>query len=198
MTGMNLWDTLLKLRKLASASGSGTPSREATAPILYLTPVDGCSMTIRLAEEPDAEGISATLGAAFAEFETLYTPAAFSATTPTTDRIAERFAEGPIWIAELADMIVGTVATVPQGSELYIRSMAVRPGARGSGIGARLLNTVEAFAAAHRYRRLLLNTAPFLLAAVELYERHGFRYTGEQPDLFGTQLLTMAKDIRTG
>ena len=117
---------------------------------------------------------------------------------PTTDRIAERFAEGPIWIAELTDIIVGTVATVPQGSELYIRSMAVRPGARGSGIGARLLNTVEAFAAAHRYRRLLLNTAPFLLAAVELYERHGFRYTGEQPDLFGTQLLTMAKDIRTG
>jgi len=75
--------------------------------------------------------------------------------------------------------------------------MAVRPGARGSGIGARLLNTVEAFAAAHRYRRLLLNTAPFLLAAVQLYERHGFRYTGEQPDLFGTQLLTMAKEVRT-
>jgi putative acetyltransferase len=155
-------------------------------------------MTIRLAEEHDAEAISAALRAAFAEFETLYTPTAFSATTPTTDQIAERFAEGPIWIAELADMVVGTVATVPQGTDLYIRSMAVRPEARGSGIGVQLLNTVEAFAAAHGYRRLLLNTAPFLLAAVQLYERHGFRYTGEQPDLFGTQLLTMAKDIRTG
>jgi putative acetyltransferase len=155
-------------------------------------------MTIRLAEEHDAEAISATLRAAFAEFETLYTPAAFSATTPTTGQIGERFAEGPIWIAELADTIVGTVATVPQDTDLYIRSMAVHPGARGSGIGARLLNTVEAFAAAHRYRRLLLNTAPFLFAAVQLYERHGFRYTGEEPDLFGTQLLTMAKDVRTG
>jgi putative acetyltransferase len=155
-------------------------------------------MTIRLAEEHDAEGISATLRAAFAEFKTLYTPPAFSATTPSADQIAERFAEGPIWIAELADTIVGTVATVPKGSELYIRSMAVRPSARGSGIGARLLNTVEAFAAAHRYRRLLLNTAPFLLAAVQLYERHGFRYTGEQPDLFGTQLHTMAKDVSFG
>jgi putative acetyltransferase len=155
-------------------------------------------MTIRLAEEHDAEAISATLQAAFAEFETLYTPAAFSATTPTTDQILERFAEGPIWIAEVADTIVGTVATVPQDTDLYIRSMAVRPEARGSGIGAGLLNTVEAFAAAHGYRRLLLNTAPFLLAAVQLYERHGFRYTGERPDLFGTQLLTMAKDVRTG
>jgi putative acetyltransferase len=155
-------------------------------------------MTIRLAEEQDAEAISATLQAAFAEFQKLYTPAAFSATTPTSDQIAERFAEGPIWIAELADTIVGTVATAPQGTELYVRSMAVRPEARGSGIGARLLNTVEAFAAAHGYRRLLLNTTPFLLAAVQLYERHGFRYTGQQPDLFGTQLLTMAKDVRTG
>jgi ribosomal protein S18 acetylase RimI-like enzyme len=154
-------------------------------------------MTIRLAEEHDAEAISTTLRAAFAEFETLYTPSAFSATTPSKDQIAERFADGPIWIAELAGTIVGTVAAVPKGTELYIRSMAILPDARGSGIGGRLLNAVEAFAAAHRYRRLLLNTAPFLLAAVQLYERHGFRYTGEQPDLFGTQLLTMAKDVKT-
>jgi len=155
-------------------------------------------MTIRLAELRDAEAISTTLRAAFAGFESLYTPAAFSATTPTADQIAERFAEGPIWIAQLADSIVGTVAAVPRGTELYIRSMAVHPEARGSGIGARLLNTVEAFAAAHRYHRLLLNTTPFLLAAVELYERQGFRYTGEEPDLFGTPLLTMAKDVRAG
>src|SRR4029450_909024 len=79
-------------------------------------------MTIRLAEEHDAEAISATLQAAFAEFETLYTPAAFSATTPTTDQILERFAEGPIWIAEVSDMIVGTVATVPQDTDVYIRA----------------------------------------------------------------------------
>jgi ribosomal protein S18 acetylase RimI-like enzyme len=74
----------------------------------------------------------------------------------------------------LADMIVGTVATVPKGTELYIRSIAVRPDARGLGNGSRLVNAVEAFAVAHRNRRLLLNTAPFLLAAVQLYESHGF------------------------
>jgi ribosomal protein S18 acetylase RimI-like enzyme len=153
-------------------------------------------MTIRRAELYDAEAISATLRAAFAEFEPLYTRAAFNATTPTTEQIAERFAEGPIWIAELRDAVVGTVAAVPQGTELYIRSMAVRPTARGSGIGTRLLSTVEAFAAAQRYRRVVLNTTPFLLAAVQLYERSGFQYTGEKPDLFGTPLLTMAKDVR--
>jgi ribosomal protein S18 acetylase RimI-like enzyme len=155
-------------------------------------------MTIRLAELHDAEAISATLRAAFAEFEPLYTRAAFNATTPTTAQIAQRFAEGPTWIAEVADTIVGTVAAVPQGTALYIRSMAVHPTARGAGIGARLLDAIEAFAAAHRYRRLVLNTTSFLLAAMRLYERYGFRYTGEEPDLFGTRLLTMAKDIRAG
>jgi N-acetylglutamate synthase-like GNAT family acetyltransferase len=88
-------------------------------------------MTIRRAEPHDAEAISATLRAAFAEFEPLYTRAAFNATTPSTEQIAERFAEGPIWIAEVADTVVGTVAAVPLGTELYIRSMAVRPTARG-------------------------------------------------------------------
>jgi hypothetical protein len=95
-------------------------------------------MTIRLAGEHDAEAISATLRAAFAEFETLYTSAAFSATTPTTDHIAERFAEGPIWTAELANIIVGTVATVPKaanstfGEWLCARGLEDQASARGS------------------------------------------------------------------
>jgi hypothetical protein len=94
-----------------------------------------CRITIRLAEKNDVEAISATLRAAFAEFKTLYTPSAFSATIPTADQISERFAEGPIWIAEVADTIVGTVSAVPKGTELYIRSMAVRPDAH-----ARIIN----------------------------------------------------------
>jgi ribosomal protein S18 acetylase RimI-like enzyme len=153
------------------------------------------SMSIRLASCSDAEAISAILWDAFAEFEPLYTPAGFSATTPSKEQIAARFAEGPIWVADLGGELVGTVAAVPRGPELYIRSMAVRPAARGHGIGTQLLNTIEAFAIAHRNRRLVLNTTPFLLAAIQLYERHGFRRTGEEPDLFGTPLATMAKEL---
>jgi GNAT superfamily N-acetyltransferase len=153
------------------------------------TPRYASSITIRLAEPSDAEAIAV----AFAEFEPLYTPAAFSATTPSTEQVLSRFAEGPIWVAELEGKIVGTIAVLPRKPELYIRSMAVSPAARRSGVGARLLDTVEAFAAAHQYCRLLLNTTPFLMAAIELYQRHGFRYTGAEPDLLGTRLLTMAK-----
>jgi len=152
-------------------------------------------MTIRLARIRDTEAISATLREAFAEFELLYTPAGFSATTPSKEQIEARFGEGPIWVAELASKLVGTVAAVPCGIELYIRSMAVLPAARGQGVGTLLLNAIETFAAIHHYRRLILNTTPFLLEAVRLYERHGFRRTGKQSDLFGTPLATMTKEL---
>jgi len=53
-----------------------------------------------------------------------------------------------------------------------------RASARGS------LNTVDAFAAAHAVSPVAAQYGAVLMAAVQLYERHGFRYTGEQPDLF--------------
>ena len=73
--------------------------------------------------------------------------------------------------------------------------MAVRPAARGQGIGARLRRAVEDVAAPQQYRRLLLTTTPFLGAAIRLYEQAGFRRTGEQADLFGTALIWMVKDL---
>jgi len=152
-------------------------------------------LTIRIAGPADAEAITATLRAAFAEFEPIYTPAAFDATTPPKEQILERFGQGPIWVAEVEGAMVGTVSAVPRSTELYIRSMAVTPGARGQSVGARLLDVVEAFAVANGHRRLVLNTTPFLMAALQLYERRGFRRTGELPDLFGTPLITLAKDI---
>jgi hypothetical protein len=65
------------------------------------------------------------LRAAFAEFKTLYTPSAFSATTPAADQVAERFAEGPIWIAEVADAIVGMVSAL-FGTKLLTMAKDVR------------------------------------------------------------------------
>jgi hypothetical protein len=36
-------------------------------------------------------------------------PAAFQATTPTADQIRSRLDEGPIWVAEQAGAVVGTI-----------------------------------------------------------------------------------------
>jgi GNAT superfamily N-acetyltransferase len=55
-----------------------------------------------------------------------------------------------------------------------IKRMYVRPTARGHKIGAAVLHDLETRAAAHDARRLALETAPRLTAAVSLYGKAGF------------------------
>jgi GNAT superfamily N-acetyltransferase len=97
----------------------------------------------------------------------------------------------------LDDSVVGTVAAVDRGEELYVRGMAVLPRARGRRVGELLLREVEGHAAALGYSRLSLSTTPFLHRAIRLYERFGFVRSEEGArDLFGTPLFTMAKSLR--
>jgi ribosomal protein S18 acetylase RimI-like enzyme len=156
------------------------------------------AIEIRIATAHEAPQIAAVLLAAFEEYRSAYTPAAFAATTPTSDEIQRRIRmnEGPVWVAVLHGVIVGTVSAVPKGESVYVRSMAALPSARGQGIGERLLRALESFAFAYGARRLFLSTTPFLASAIRLYEHLGFRTTAEGPhELFGTPLVTMAKTL---
>lgn len=149
---------------------------------------------IRQARANDAEGISSVLRVAFAEFEPRYTRSAFAATTPTPDGVLERMNEGPIWVVEHGGGVIGTASVLLEDVGVYIRGMAVHPGARGKGVARRLMERIEAFAIAQGRSRLFLSTTPFLSEAIRLYERHGFRRIQEGPDeLFGTPLFTMEK-----
>lgn len=151
---------------------------------------------VRLAVPEDAAQIAAALRRSFAEYESSYTPAAFSATVSTPEQILERMREGPVWVAVENGTIVGTVAAVPRAKTLYIRGMAVDPAMRGRGTGRALLEHVEEFATQNGFERLLLSTTPFLLSAIRLYEKHGFRRNDAGPhDLLGTPLFTMVKDL---
>jgi GNAT superfamily N-acetyltransferase len=151
---------------------------------------------IRTAVPTDAGAISLLLRDAFEEFEPLYTPGGFAATTPDATEIARRFAEGPAWVVEMDGRMVGTVAAVVKENGVYLRSMAVLPSTRGAGAGRLLLQTVEEFAIAREAPRIFLSTTPFLTAAIRLYESAGFVPTGEPPDeLLGTPLITMARSL---
>jgi flavin reductase (DIM6/NTAB) family NADH-FMN oxidoreductase RutF/GNAT superfamily N-acetyltransferase len=153
---------------------------------------------IRLANAGEAQSISSVLLQAFIEFEPLYTPEAFAATTPTTDEIQNRWDEGPVWVALYNETIVGTVAAVPKNECLYIRSMGVSPDARGHGIGEFLLLHVEHYAVAQGFYRMFLSTTPFLVSAIRVYEKFGFQRTGEGPlELMGTPLFTMEKYLKS-
>jgi GNAT superfamily N-acetyltransferase len=152
---------------------------------------------VRGATAHEAGAIASVLRQAFADFETQYTPAAFTATVPDADRIRARWDEGPVWVVLRGDEIVGTVAAILRDQGAYIRSMAIAPHARGHGLGAQLLTHVERFARQHGAERLFLSTTPFLADAIRLYERYGFRRTADGPDaLFGTPLFTMEKLLR--
>jgi GNAT superfamily N-acetyltransferase len=154
------------------------------------------TIQVRLAVTDDLLSIASLLHDSFVEYRALYTDEGFAATTPSREQLLQRLNEGPIWIAEKDDALLGTVSAVARGDDLYIRGMAVLPAARGLGLGALLLKTTEDFALAHGHKRLTLSTTPFLLDAIKLYERHGFRRTPDPPhDLYGTPLFSMVKEL---
>ena len=152
---------------------------------------------IRRATPADAADIAEVLRQSFVEFEPWYTPKGFAATTPDEHAVKRRMDEGPIWVALWGDSIVGTAAAVFNGEKgLHVRGIAVIPSARGRGLAESLLNELQTFARSSGYQRLSLTTTPFLSSAIRLYERFGFlRVPDGADDLFGTPLLTMAKDL---
>ena len=149
---------------------------------------------IRSAVREEAAIISYVLHQAFVEFEPLYTPEAFAATTPTSDQIQKRWSEGPVWVVAEGSQIVGTISAVPKAEDLYVRSMAVLPSQRGMGLGHLLLQKVEQVAKTQGMQRMFLSTTPFLTGAIRLYEQFRFHRNDDPPhELFGTPLLTMVK-----
>jgi putative acetyltransferase len=156
----------------------------------------GVGPSIRLALPDDAPAIALVLSESFAAYEPMYTPGGFAATTPSAGVIAQRFGEGPIWVAERQGVVMGTASAVPKGTALYVRSVAVHPGVRGQRIGQALMRQVEDYAVAEGFRRMFLSTTPFLTSAIRLYERLGFQRSGEGPqELYGTPLVTMVKEL---
>lgn len=168
------------------------------------------AIQIRRATPQDAASVARVLHDAFIEFEPLYTPQGFAATTPNADQVLIRMSEGPVWIAANEVEVLGTVAAVikdngiqavgvnaGKGSgSLYMRGMAVAPAARGGKVAARLLEEVERYAFTQNCSRIFLTTTPFLIAAIKLYKKAGFRRTEKgTKDLFGTPLFTMEKNI---
>ena len=132
-------------------------------------------INLRFALPEDAAAIEHVLRVAFDEFSTDYTPEALRYVTPTSDEIVGRFAEGPIWVAETQQSdIVGTVSIVPEPDWVYIRSMAVLPTAQGHGVGGKLLQAIEQYAAENGFETLFLYTTHFSTDAIRLYEKYGY------------------------
>ncbi|MEO5859991.1 MAG: GNAT family N-acetyltransferase [Pyrinomonadaceae bacterium] len=152
---------------------------------------------IRLATPDDAAAIAGVLFAAFSPNREHYTPEAFDAVTLTPESVLDRLVEGPIWVAELDNEVVGTVSLTTEPEGLYVRSMAIKPSAQRMGIAKRLLDVIDEHAAANGYERIFLYTSYFILGAKELYEKQGFKWVRdtEAEEWHGTLGLEMDKKV---
>jgi DNA-binding MarR family transcriptional regulator/N-acetylglutamate synthase-like GNAT family acetyltransferase len=95
-----------------------------------------------------------------------------------------------VWIAEVDGERAGCVGCVREDDETArLRWLLVEPAARGSGIGARLVDECLRFARRSGYRRITLWTYDVLADARRLYERAGFTLDDQHPErAFGHDL----------
>jgi DNA-binding MarR family transcriptional regulator/GNAT superfamily N-acetyltransferase len=97
------------------------------------------------------------------------------------------------WIAERDDARLGCVFLVQKNkTTAQLRLLLVEPGARGTGLGRRLVEECIAFARAKGYRKLVLWTHAHLTAARAIYRKTGFRKLPktEAHDSFGPRAVS--------
>lgn len=81
-----------------------------------------------------------------------------------------------IWLAEINDQIVGSVAIVRTSKiEAQLRWFLVHPDYRGLGIGKNLILEAINFCKERKYKNVFLWTTSELTAASHLYSQAGFR-----------------------
>ena len=86
-----------------------------------------------------------------------------------------------ILVAERDGELVGCVHLQRRGEDCYLGMLTIRPTAQGAGLGSRLLEAAERWAAAHWSSETVTMTVIAQRAElIAWYERRGYRRTGEQ------------------
>jgi len=152
----------------------------------------------RTTDIKDAPAINNVLFEAFNPYSAQYSEGAMNATIVSTQDMEKRLAsqDYEVLIALYNNEIAGTASIIMEGEKnLYLCSMAVKPDYHGKGIGYRLLEEVEKIGLRKGCITISLETSVPLVNAKNLYEKFGFKVTGNERDYYGVTIFEMVKSI---
>jgi ribosomal-protein-alanine N-acetyltransferase len=87
--------------------------------------------------------------------------------------------------ASTCDKVCGYVIALAAGPEWELENIIVDPAMRRSGLGSQLLSALLAEACVQGCKRMLLEVRESNLAALKLYEKHGFQESGRRTGYYG-------------
>jgi N-acetylglutamate synthase-like GNAT family acetyltransferase len=134
--------------------------------------MDGTS--IRRATPADLTGIQRLITDAYTKYiERIGRPPA-----PMTADYSAALEHSRVWVLESGDAIVGALVTEDRADHLLLETVAVAPGAQGSGYGRLLLERAERDAVELGLTEVRLYTNEAMTENLSFYPRHGYRETG--------------------
>lgn len=147
-------------------------------------------IVVREAQEAELEHVVNILRAANEEFESVLPEDFYRAYLANVLDVRSRLADAQLLVAELGESrgIGGAITLYPDASRegwgwpprwAGIRAVAVEPSKRGLGIGRRLAEVCIERARGLAAPTICLHTAPFMQAAIRMYESVGFRRAAE-------------------
>ena len=130
--------------------------------------------SIRRASTADLTEIGQVISDAYSKYiERIGRPPA-----PMTADYTAALEHSRVWVLEDGDSVVGALVTEKKKDHLLLETVAVAPGAQGSGYGRLLLERAERDAVELGVSEVRLYTNEAMTENLSFYPRHGYRETG--------------------